>query len=260
MHKRYNPPMRNKAIIIDIDGTAIDSPVQKLPTDRLIASVKRLQPDYHVSTATGRVWTFAKPVIQSLGLIDPCVISAGTQICDPLTGEILWQKTIDEKCLAQVIQLFKQNPDYKLLHNDATEDDYFNGGVTPADFTSSEPVYFLEQVFVPDDIAVNIQAKLREIEGVSCESVIAQKPGTRDLHITNSQATKKHAIVELLRIMNVQKENSIGVGDGYNDMDLFKSVHHKVAMANAVNDLKQAADEVIGSVKDDGLADYFDIL
>jgi hypothetical protein len=252
--------MRNKAIIIDLDGTAIDSPFQKLPTDRLIASVKNLQTNYHISSATGRVWTFAKPVLQSLKLIDPCVISAGTQICDPLTGKILWQKTIDEKNLAHAIKILKQYPDYKLLYNDATEDDYFNGGKYPQEFTNSEPVYFLEQVFVPDAIAIEICSKLNTINGIVCVMVVAQKPGTRDLHVLNSEATKEHAIAELLKIINIKKEYTIGIGDGQNDIHLFNGVNRKVAMANAVDDLKNVADEVIGNVKDDGLAEYFEKL
>jgi len=90
--------------------------------------------------------------------------------------------------------------------------------------------------------------------------VTAQKPGTRDLHVINSGATKEQAIEELLKMLDVEKEDSIGIGDGHNDLHLFNAVDRKIAMGNAVDDLKNNADEVIGSVKEDGLANFFEKL
>lgn len=252
--------MNKRAFIFDLDGTAVDSPVEKLPTSALTQELSRLKDRYYFCAATGRVWTFAKPVLQALELTDACVISAGTQICNPQTGEILWQKDLDSESLQQAISVFKQYPKWKLLHNDGTEDDYFNGGVLPAEFSNEEPVYFLEQVFVPDEIATEIYQKLIQIDGVAAVMVVSQKPGCRDIHVINAAATKEHAIAELLKLLTVEKERSIGVGDGYNDIHLFNAVGYKLAMGNAVPELKAQADIVIGSVKEDGLAQYLKTL
>src|SRR5438309_1762530 len=135
--------MKARAIIFDLDGTAIDSPEKKLPSDKLANAIDKLKDKYYFCAATGRVWSFAKPVLQGLHLIDPCIISAGTQICDPTTGKILWQKDLDEEFLRKVIEIFKDYPEYKLLYNDGTEDDYFFGGISPKDFNAKEPIYFL---------------------------------------------------------------------------------------------------------------------
>lgn len=248
--------MKKQAIIFDLDGTAVDSPKQKLPSIALIKAIKLLKKKYYFCAATGRVWTFAKPLLKSLHLKDPCIISAGTQICDPQTGRILWQKVIAEEPLKEVISIFQQNPDYKLLYNDNNEDAYFNGGVYPKNFTAKEPVYFLEQVFVPDKIALELVKKLNRVHGITCVMVVAQKPGCRDLHIVNSLATKEHAVAELLNILKAEKRNTIGIGDGHNDIHLFNATHYKVAMGNAVPELKAIADQVIGMVSKDGMAKY----
>lgn len=252
--------MRNKAIIIDLDGTAVDSPSQKLPSERLISAVAALQSQYFVVSATGRVWSFAKPILAALELTDPCIISGGAQICHPQTGEILWQENLSEKALKQAIEIFQQYPDYKVIYNDVTEDDYFHGGVAPQDFTHSEPVYFLEQKFVPDKIATEIFAKIKQIPHATTLMVHAQKPGRRDLHVISQKASKEHAIAELLQMIGVDRLNTIGIGDGHNDLHLFNGVAHKVAMGNAVSDLKAEADEVLGDVAEDGLAVYFEKL
>ncbi len=248
--------MNKKSIIFDLDGTAIDSPVQKLPTEQLVQAIRMAKEKYYLSSATGRVWSFAQPVLQALELTDPCIISAGTQICNPVTGEIFWQKNIDPAALEQVLAVFREHPEYKLLANDGTEDDYFHGGVFPVDFSMNEPVYFIEQVFVPDEIAARLRDKLQIISGITCVMVSAQKPNTKDLHVVNSEATKEQAVAQLLSILDLKKDDAIGIGDGYNDLHLFTAVGYKVAMGNAIPELKDASDEVIGSVQDNGLAIY----
>ncbi len=252
--------MKSKAIIFDLDGTAVDSPVQKLPNKKLIMAIKDLHPKYFLSAATGRCWTFAKNIIQALELEDLCIVSGGTQICDPKTGEIVWQKDITSQALEKVISIFSENGQQKLIFNDYTEDDYFNGGVYPKDFDLTQRVNWLSQSFVPDELAMKLHKKLDSIEGISCVMVVSQNHGCRDLHIVNSAATKEHAITELLSRLGVNKENSIGIGDGHNDIHLFNAVGTKVAMGNAVNDLKEQADLIIGGVKQDGLAEYFETL
>ena len=248
--------MKDKAIIFDIDGTAVNSPKQKQPTSELVKTIDKLKHTYYFCAATGRVWSFAKPLLKSLHLTDPCIISAGTQICEPLTGKILWQKNVDQKSLLEVLNIFNQYPEYKLLHNDGTEEDYFYGGVYPGDFVTKEPVYFLEEVFVPDKIAKEVYEKLSKIKTITCVMVVAQKPGCRDLHIVNNLATKEHTIAELLKRIGIERKNTIGIGDGYNDIHLFNAVHYKVAMGNAVPELKKMADKIIRPVSEDGMTGY----
>jgi hydroxymethylpyrimidine pyrophosphatase-like HAD family hydrolase len=70
--------VKDNAIIFDIDGTAINSPEQKLPRENLVSVIEQLMDAYYLSTATERVWSFAKHVLHGLHLTDPCIISAGT--------------------------------------------------------------------------------------------------------------------------------------------------------------------------------------
>ena len=256
----YHTEMKTQAIIFDLDGTAVDSPVQKLPTPRLIQAIQNLQQHYYLCAATGRCWTFAKQIVRALHLEDLCIISAGTQICDPKTGAVLWQKNIPANALKEVIAVFSENESQKIIFNDYTEDDYFYGGVLPKEFSFSQEVNWMSQSFVPDELAIQLHQKLSQILGITCVMVVSQKPGCRDLHIVNDRATKEHAIAELLQRLGVHKKDTIGIGDGHNDLHLFQAVERKVAMGNAVTILKQNADLIIDSVQNDGLAQYFESL
>ncbi|MNP82450.1 Sugar phosphatase YidA [compost metagenome] len=54
--------------------------------------------------------------------------------------------------------------------------------------------------------------------------------------------------------MGYKKEEMIAFGDGHNDASMVKYAGIGIAMANAVEDLKQIADEVTLSNEDDGIA------
>lgn len=66
--------------------------------------------------------------------------------------------------------------------------------------------------------------------------------------------------MELLRLLGVRKEDTIAIGDGHNDIHLFEAVGHRVAMGNAIPELKAVSDQVIGSITHNGLATYLNSL
>lgn len=249
-----------RALIFDIDGTAIDSPTQKLPTERLKSAVESIKDEYYLCAATGRPWPFGKPVLQGMDLVDQCIISGGTQICDPRTGKILWQCNIEKADVQAIKEILIKYPGYKLVINDFSEDDYFNGGFPPEQLDSNQNIFFADYVFVPDDIAITIAKELGSIEGITCILGTSQKPGHKDMHMTNRAATKEHAVAELLAELHVERQNTWGFGDALNDAHLFNGVNTKLAMGNAIQELKDQADEVIAPVSEDGLAVYFERL
>ena len=65
---------------------------------------------------------------------------------------------------------------------------------------------------------------------------------------------KAKALDTVLIPMGYKKEEMIAFGDGHNDASMIKYAGIGVAMANAVDDLKQIADEVTLSNEEDGIA------
>jgi Cof subfamily protein (haloacid dehalogenase superfamily) len=252
--------VRNKAIIFDIDGTVVDSPDQKLPTANLTRAFKNISQAYYCCAATGRPWSFAKDIITHLEAGNPSIVAGGTQIRDS-NGDVLWQCDIPSSSLIEVLNTFSEYDNHSLLVNDYEESAYLDDkGLRVEDIDPESKAYFLEAIFVPEKEAYKLKEKLDKIDGIVCTMVVAQREGMKDLHVTNEFATKEHAITELLKLIQVDVDQTIGVGDGHNDLHLFASVKTKVAMGNAVPELKAAADIVIGDVKNDGLAEYLESL
>ena len=76
------------------------------------------------------------------------------------------------------------------------------------------------------------------------------------LEIVPLEASKSNAIKQLQSMLNCEK--LIVFGDGKNDIDMFQMADKSYAVANAHNDLKQFATEVILSNDEDGVARWLE--
>jgi hydroxymethylpyrimidine pyrophosphatase-like HAD family hydrolase len=75
------------------------------------------------------------------------------------------------------------------------------------------------------------------------------------IQVTHESADKYHGVQNLLRLNGVSPEHVMAIGDGNNDLPLFESAALRVAVGNATERLKTAADEVVGTVTEDGFAE-----
>lgn len=239
-----------KAIIFDLDGTAIPNKPNGMPSKRLIKAVDEASEKIILCAATGRPLTNAKGILATLQLRKPCVISAGTQIVDPQTSEIIWQSSLNQDDVDRVIQICQPYP-YELLMGDELVGE---GGAASTRNPVSKPVNVMYVMGCTPEDSKSILEDLDKLTNITAAAVTSWTHNGVDIHITHRAATKEHAIAELLKILNIARESVIGVGDADNDVHLFAGVGYKVAMGNATKNLKFMADEVTKSVEDDGLA------
>ena len=72
--------------------------------------------------------------------------------------------------------------------------------------------------------------------------------------------TKAHAVQALLQHLGTDRAHTIAFGDATVDLPMFKACGYSVAMGNASQDVKEAADLVTTDVEHDGLAQAFKTL
>src|SRR3989344_5438933 len=100
---------------------------------------------------------------------------------------------------------------------------------------------------------------LKRIKGVSVLIVHSTSiPNVWNVLVSHKHGTKRHAAKKLQVLLGVKKSETIAVGDGHNDLDMFKQAGLKVAMGNAVHELKKEADYIAPSVDRDGLVMVFE--
>lgn len=74
------------------------------------------------------------------------------------------------------------------------------------------------------------------------------------VEVYSKDASKGRALAELARHLNIRKEEIACIGDGENDLSMFEAAGLRIAMGNAVEDLKKQADHVTDSNARDGAA------
>ena len=238
--------MKYRALVFDLDGTAIPNQLDGMPSEKVVKSVVAAREVAKVSIATGRPFSMCSQIVKALKIVSLCVVSGGTQIVDPISGKPVWEQflTIDQSTkLIEIARKYK----LKACFDGASEKE----PLSTIQITGEEKIFaiFATQL---DDVA-KIEKALLEIKGIAFASVVSWESGV-DIHVTHQFGTKKHALEKLLEIEKIDRSTLMVVGDGNNDLPLFANAGFKVAMGNAGEQLKAAADVVAPSVNDDGLA------
>lgn len=79
-------------------------------------------------------------------------------------------------------------------------------------------------------------------------------PETGILEVFSNKVSKASAIQHLVRRHNFSRV--VVFGDNINDLPMMRSATHSVAVGNAIEDVRNAADEVIGKNSDDAVAKW----
>ncbi|MDE5931216.1 MAG: HAD family hydrolase [Lachnospiraceae bacterium] len=75
---------------------------------------------------------------------------------------------------------------------------------------------------------------------------------------TKKTATKERAILETCAVCGIKSEEIIAFGDDYADIGMLELCGRGIAMGNAIEEVKNRADMVIGSNDEDGIAVYLE--
>ena len=249
--------MQYRALIFDLDGTATPDASDSRPSQAVIAAVGTAMKSFKVAAATGRSWAFAKPVIEALGLTDPCVVGGGSLIVSPKDEKIVWQALMEQEAVAGMLAVLRERP-YRVAISSGLEQ---GAAMTPADIEATGSMNILYVIAVEPEEAEGLRAVLQ-----ACGPIAVAKahswgnPGRVDLHVTPLAATKEQGVRKLCELLGAKQEEVIGIGDGYNDAQLFNAVGYRVAMGNSVPELKVLADKIIGPIEEDGLATFLNQL
>lgn len=239
-----------KALVSDIDGTLILNNPHATPSKKIISTVKKASKLIHVGVATSRPYHHAERIIDILNLTAPCIVGGGSQIVNPKTKKVVWEKRLKKDQILELLSEFeKHNLNIELIDD---EDD-----IVDKNYRKENPiqVWMPGQTLKETEKVINIASSVKSI---AINKVPSYKEGKFALVITDIHATKQHGILEVAKMLNLNTKDFIGVGDGGNDFPLLMACGLKVAMGNAVPELKEIADYVAPAVEEDGVADVIE--
>ena len=233
------------AAALDLDGTII-GPDEKIATV-VREAIARLAGLIPVFIATGREPADVLRYAKELGLTTPQLCDGGANILDPVRGVSVWTAPLGPaNAEAVVTRLREMGSAFVATHASGTASTF-----------DDVPDWDLVRVSALDLDEVTADALAKEFRGNKDMYVIkAVLPynGLWAVDFTLAGVDKATGVSRVGRTLGVDPANMVAVGDSYNDLPMLESCGFSVAMGNAPEEVRAAADFVAPSVEEDGLA------
>ncbi len=252
-----------RLVALDLDGTTIDHEgvLSALVADAVTAVVAA---GHHLVIATGRSIVATTPTIAALGL------TSGYAVCS--NGAVTIRLVPEQERGYEIVDTvtFDPRPALSLLRAAVPEalvavEDLGVGFKVSAPFPDGE--LGGEQVVVDWEDLVSspvTRVTIRRPDATSEEFVeLVERVGlhgvsyavgwTAWLDVFPEGVSKGSALELVRRRLGVEPADTVAVGDQRNDLEMLAWAARGVAMGQAPDEVKAAADEVTGTVDDDGL-------
>lgn len=255
-----------RIVFFDIDGTLVDS-CNEIPASAKEAILSLRQKGILTGISTGRCpselrdFTSSHPDL----LFDVFVYANGALA--EYKGETIVNRTLPRAELAALLQIAQDNnipywtsdkhnwyyslPDltpiaHILLPQESRRTDFF----APAHHLTHD-VYMGELYMETAQLAL-FQDTLDSLEIVP-GMLVGGKEGPM-MDFWRKDTNKATGVLECLKMLHITPEEVVAVGDSFNDIPIIELAGIGVAMGNASEEVKQAADYVTKSLEDDGIA------
>lgn len=240
-----------KALIIDVDGTLVPNNKDGRPSKRVKQVIQKAQKKLHIAIASGRPLFLIDHLLDELTFTGPSIIRGGAQIIDTVSRKVLWERPISRDEIQQAAKPLWENG-ITLKYDTDSEAVTLNPNSIP-----EQSYGFFTKPLTKHD-ADDVAKMISKVPTLTAHVVPDWTLGMFAVHATHVEATKQHGILEVANRLNIQTDEIIGIGDGGNDLPLLMACGFRVAMGNAVDDLKEIADYIAPTVEEDGVADVIE--
>lgn len=254
--------MNQKAIFFDIDGTIYEAGKPAV-SEAVLHAVDFTQKRGHLCfIASGRPLGSIPKEVKQAGF-DGYICGNGSLIY--LKDELFAKKCIDPARSQPIIDLFeKLQLQYIILtpqkssisaQHDLLFAYYANMNIDLSSMEVSDDLSSVLENALKIEVMTTSPHQIQAIQELadSLDFFVEVRPNGY-LELCDKQVTKGTAILEILKHFHLPVEDSIVLGDGPNDIDMFQTAGYRIAMGNAVDEIKALADEVTLSVSEDGAA------
>lgn len=252
-----------KLVAIDLDGTLYNSDSKVSPENRE-AITKCLKKGIKVIITTGKTIYSVSNIIDQLNLVDPQIVSGGAAIIDS-NKNILFKLNIPLDLGNEVVLLCRKHKQGLAL---SAEDGllYYEKDHPGIDFIAETGD---KTVKVDDLIKDNITSKALvftvPIEAKDEFNQIMEKEfghklklrrgGPVFLNVVNKNAGKAFALNKILEQFGLKSSQVAAIGDSENDLGMLNLAGLAIAMGNAPEAVKVAADTVVSNNDQNGVAE-----
>lgn len=272
--------LKYKMLVTDMDYTLLNKE-KKISERNGEAFRKAIEKGVHMVVATGRIYTSARVYAKLLGVSTPIIASNGAIIREAVfnnpedTERTIFRDTLDGKTLKEMIRLSHK---YGLVSHFFTEDTIYAERLVNLSLRYTEWNKYLGQedqvqIKIVDDIeealleerigilkAVVVDSDSEKLQGlrkdISATGLVTVSQSMKDnLEVMKKGVTKGNAVRILADMYGIGREEIIAIGDNENDISMIEYAGLGIAMGNAEEVLKSAADYITGDYMADGVAE-----
>lgn len=260
-----------RLVALDLDGTTLNDRKQITPRTRA-ALLAALEQGVVVVPATGRTVTGISPQLLALPGVRYAITSNGARVQDLAAGQTLAAVNIPTELALKAhdllrqydctVDLFQDGQGYCTRHS---LDNYTR--LAPANLL---PYLRSSRILVPDLRAViaaqpdgveklttlfaredERQAAWAQMEALGLAAVSSLP---RNMELNAAGVNKGAGLLLLAQHLGIDPAQTMACGDGGNDIPMLRAAGIGVAMANAFEPVKAAADLITASNEEDGVA------
>lgn len=265
--------MTYKLICMDMDGTLLND--QKIISKKNIEIIKKAcEKGVKVAVCTGRIFTSAEYFADLLKVKAPVIASNGAYIREKDCDEIVYKEPLGYDNCKELLKVLKK---YNIYPHFYTTDTIFTEKIIYSSY-----FYTIGNKTLPDGKKVKIEVvnnwdeiflkhKEEIVKGVAVDDDLDKiKKAKEELRknnklevvsshynnfeVMNEGVSKGKAVEILATYYNFNKDEIITIGDSENDLSMIKYAGLGIAMANAEEKIKEAADYITDNNNDDGVA------
>ena len=249
---------------IDVDGTLLNFDGSLSPAV-LDAVLRARESGMHIVIATGRSMHATLPVCDRLGLTTGLTVSSNGAVVVDLAARIPVDiATFDA---TESVRFFTDHvPDALLAVEELGIGYRVTGEFPPGELDGQITVVTHDELL--DGPVTRLVARLPNGDRQEFFE-LAHAAGLRGvdyaigytawLDFMPEGVSKASGLATVCEKLSVGQADVLAIGDGHNDLEMLSWVGHGVAMGQAPDDVKAIADDVCGTVDEDGLADVLNV-
>ena len=250
-------------VALDVDGTLVT--YDGVLSDGTREAVRALvDAGHHVVISTGRSVHGTARVWEQLGLTQGWVVASNGAVTvriDP-AAERGWTAheviTFDPTFAIQL--LVEEFPSVRFAVEVLGEGYRMNAEFPPGEITGTMTVVSVDELCAEPVTRLIVRAPDmsdedfdRVVGRLGLHDVTYSVGYTAWLDVAPAGITKASALENLRRELGVRPERTVAVGDGRNDIEMLGWAARGVAMGHAPAEVREVADEVTGTIDDDGV-------
>lgn len=260
--------MKYRILVLDLDGTLTNN--KKEITDRNRETLIRAQQEgVLLVLASGRPTYGIAPLADELQMdkFGGYILSYnGGEIIDWKTKETLYANVLPDDVVPRLYECARQNEvailtyDEEYIVTEHPEDIYVQKEAFLNKMAVRPAKNFLKEIHlpVPKCLIVADPQKLIPIEAELSVQLQGQISVYRSepyfLELVPQGIDKAQSLAVLLGKLNITRNEMVAIGDGYNDLSMIKFAGMGIAMGNAQEPVKKAADFITLTNEEDGVA------